>query len=246
MSHYKAKQLLISAAGYYRREKESISKLEIRKKINEIKYLSAQKKVPKISLRKEIIHLENTLESVFELEKTLLKQKTKEAAKIDALKKEVNTLRKALVASKDKDLRKKVDKLTHVLGEFKAKDEIGRDVALSKKVAAERKFKVIKTPKVLDPHTIARVEQMEDRLEALKHDLMLHKEKYHDTEKITQIEQKIHLVEKSLDLFYKRHPQIIPRVVTEGKQTLLFEELPREEEIVLEKELPLPPPPRMG
>ena len=62
MASFRTIQLLSRISSIAQREKESFSKTEIIKKINEIKYLSSQKKVPKLTLRKEIIHLENQLE----------------------------------------------------------------------------------------------------------------------------------------------------------------------------------------
>ena len=41
-------------------------------RINEIKYLARQKKVPKLTLQKQIVHLEQQLRSIFELERKIL------------------------------------------------------------------------------------------------------------------------------------------------------------------------------
>lgn len=284
MSHYQAKNLLVKAATYYRRQKESVSKMEIRKKINEIKYLSAQKKVPKISLRKEIIHLENTLEGVFELEKTLLMQQQRESVKVNALKAEIAALKRLLAVSGDKNLKNKVDHISHVLGEFKAREDIGKDIVLSQKAIAERSME----KGGLSQETIDRVHLLEHRLKALKDELS---KAGKDEETVMMMERKIGMIEASLINFHREHPELrelknIPLKPTTGhlpfaglerneekelrgspefvkssafrkpgvKHTFVLGGpddkkqivLSKEEEIALEQELPLPPPPRMG
>ena len=47
--------LLQKAATISLQKWDAVSKQEIQRKINEIKYLSSQKKVPRLSLRKEVI-----------------------------------------------------------------------------------------------------------------------------------------------------------------------------------------------
>ena len=103
MGSLKAKQLLLRAAKYLDKERSKYSKQEIVKKINEIKYLSAQKKVPRLTLRKEIIHLENKLGTVLEFEKDLLKKKKEESTKVKALKKQIVSLKNKLTTYKDKN-----------------------------------------------------------------------------------------------------------------------------------------------
>ena len=65
----KAVQLLLQAATLYHEQKESFSKTEILKRINQIKYLSKKKGSSKFDIRKEIIKLENQMQDIFELEK---------------------------------------------------------------------------------------------------------------------------------------------------------------------------------
>lgn len=290
MSSYQAKALLVKAASYYLRQKEAVSKIEIRKKINEIKYLSAQKKVPKISLRKEIIHLENTLEGIFELENALLLQQKRESVKINALKAEIAALKRLLSVSGDKDLRKKVDHLAHVLGSFKAKEEIGKDVALSWKAAAKEPREEPSVPSITDEQTIERVRLLQERLEALKQELAVSKELRKDSgraeedSETKEIERKILLLETSLNKFYRENvsenrlermkpvemkPEKEAEAEPEAEEAL--QEIPfsrpigvrhtfilggpgEKKELILsegekrklEKELPLPPPPRMA
>ena len=108
MVSYQARELLTRVALTYRHQKDAFSRQEIVKKINEIKYLSAQKKVPKLSLRKEIIHLENKLKSIFDIEKTLAAQNKRESSKVAALKKRIRNLSERLAAAEDKDMQKKI------------------------------------------------------------------------------------------------------------------------------------------
>ena len=82
MSSLHAIQLLTTAARLARDEQESFSKVEITKKLQDIKYLSSQKKVPRLSLRKDIIHLENQLQGVLGLEERFAREKNKESIEV--------------------------------------------------------------------------------------------------------------------------------------------------------------------
>ncbi|MDP3989609.1 MAG: hypothetical protein Q8Q01_00190 [archaeon] len=116
--------LLQKAATISQQKWDAVSKQEIQKKINEIKYLSSQKKVPKLSLRKEVIHLENKLERVFEMEESFSSRKREESLKITSLKRQIAAMQKRLAACDEKDLQKKVDRLTHLLGDYLARQEV--------------------------------------------------------------------------------------------------------------------------
>ena len=65
MNVLKARQLLVKAAQMSLKEREIFSKERLVQRLQEIKYLGSQKKVPKITLRKEIIHLEEDLSGLF-------------------------------------------------------------------------------------------------------------------------------------------------------------------------------------
>ncbi len=262
MSFVNATQLLLKAAQHYQKEKQTFSREEISKRINEIKYLSAQKKVPKLTLRKEIIHLENKLQGVYELERKMLSQKRQESAKVTALKRQIAELQKKLAAAEDKDLQKKVEKLTQLLGEYTAQRGSKEDVAL-----ALAEAKGMRTP----PTTISteepdlkvmqqRIEALQDRLKMLKQEVEINKEL---KKKIPpQLEQSVETIHKKLNEIYSRFPQLQQRKLSkatmstspiierkEVKHTLLFDtppvSAPEDEDIELEKELPLPPPPKM-
>ncbi len=133
----RAKKLLNAVANAQEDRIKHINKNEISKKINEIKYLSTQKNVPRLSLQKEIVHLEQKLQHVFSLEEKLLKNEKHESLKVTSLKKQIDSLKSRLNSAEDKELREKVGKLYHILTELLAKSELKRDVQLSNALLAE-------------------------------------------------------------------------------------------------------------
>ena len=134
MGSLQALQLLTTAARLAKEEYESVSKAEITKKLEDIKYLSSQKKVPKLSLRKEIIHLENQLQGVLELEDRFARQKNKESVAVASLKQQITVLKNKLRAVGDLELDKKVEHLSFLLGEHLAKMEVASEVAMTEAV----------------------------------------------------------------------------------------------------------------
>ena len=262
MSFINATQVLLRAAQHYQKEKQTFSREEIARRINEIKYLSAQKKVPKLTLRKEIIHLENKLQGVYELERKMLSQKRQESAKVTALKRQVAELQKKQAASEDKNLQKKVEKLTQLLGEYAAQRGSKEDVALA---LAEVKSAGLSAPRVTveepDAERISqRIEALQDRLKMLKQEVDITKER---GKKIPpQLEQSVILIQQKLNEMYARYPRLLQRKISkaaitappiierkEVKHTILFDtppvSTPEDEDMESEKELPLPPPPKM-
>ncbi len=262
MSSLLARQLLLHVAHGLRKERETFSRLEISAKINEIKYLSAQKKVPKLTLRKELIHLENKLKGVLELEKKILQQKSTESAKVRSLKHQITVLKNKLHASENKELSTKVAKLSHLLGDYLAHKGTKEQVALSKKMLEEleiaTKTKEKQKP-VFNPTLVAKAEEMQSRLNSLKHEIVLHKElQTKNPEEIKAIEETIPLIQQKLREFYAKHPQLTKIDVLEYaqpvdikpaeiKHRLLFPQRDKaeEEKMALERALPLPPPPRI-
>ena len=216
--------LLSTLAVEYQRELESFNRQEISKKINEIKYLAGQKRVPKLTLRREIAQLEQRLKGVYELEKKVLKLK-----KIGSLKRQNTILKKKLAASKDKHLHHKVGKLSHLLGENLAKKEVARDVMLTqgKKVPE-------KVEEPLGPGS-SQLEMLYHRLKAVKGELEIMKEMEKDDDKVKLIEAKILLLQEKLEKLGKGRQFAIER--EQPKHTLKMD-LPH-------SELPLPPPPKI-
>ncbi|HLD80154.1 MAG TPA: hypothetical protein VJA18_06355 [Candidatus Nanoarchaeia archaeon] len=234
MASLQALQLLNKAAQISRQQKESFSKPEILKKVNEIKYLSGQRKVPRLTLRKEIIHLENQLQGIMELEKKLLREKNKESLKVTSLKQQIESLKQKLRTGEG-EFDKKVEKLTHLLGEHLAKKEISQQVAATSLRMAPSEE--VKKEKGADA---GKVMMLEKRLEALKQELQIHKElESKNPHEIEEMEERIALIEEKLRQ-YKKQPESM-----EVQHRMMFE--PKiVKDVEVEKELPLPPPPRMG
>lgn len=271
MSSSKARQLLLAAAYLYKHEREHFSKDEIIQKINEIKYLSAQKKVPRLSLRKEIIHLENKLQAVFEIEQQALQRKKGESIQVVSLKKQITTLQKKLQTAEDKNLQKKVEKLSHLLGEYLAKEGSKEEIQQVEQILGKKNAKKQKIvhPKQLLPQiaeqqitadVLRRVEELHCRIALLKQEAAMaaHLQKTTPAH-IKSIQDKITFLESKLQEFQAGKnvskaapessmpitaPEISPHLeTTEIKHRLLFG--PIESEDTLQRELPLPPPPRM-
>ncbi len=143
MVRLKTRQLLDSVARIQDGHNKELSRDEIKKKIEEIKYLSGKKKVPKLSLQKEIIHLENQLHSLFEVEKRLLMQSKQESSKITALKKQVNSMRLKLDKSTGTDIEQKIEKLTYIMGQILAKSDTAENVRLREELEKSHKKVVL-------------------------------------------------------------------------------------------------------
>ncbi len=233
MGSLQAIQLLTTAARLARDERESFSKVEINKKLQDIKYLSSQKKVPRLSLRKDIIHLENQLQGVLELEERFARQKDKESITVASLKQQLSALKNKLRAVEDLDLDKKVDHLSFLLGEHLAKREIAVEVALTEAVAPvsilplEEKAQI---PEVAEKKVEEKIEEkteelpedkhqasldtgkkaamLQKRLEALKGELDIHRElESKSPREVKVLEGKIALFEGKLQQYYEQHPE---------------------------------------
>ncbi|HLC91363.1 MAG TPA: hypothetical protein VJI15_06370 [Candidatus Nanoarchaeia archaeon] len=238
--------LLEKLADASQRDREIISKEEIKKKINEIKYLSTQKKVPKLTLRKEIIHLENEFKKMDVLEQKIGRLQKSHHAKVASLKKENAALRQRLAATGDGDISNKVNKLSHLIGESLAKKEVHDDVLLSEKIAQDIKDA---------PEAAQRATMMKQRLDMLKQELENSKAKEAENpEKIGIIEQMIANVEQSLAQFAPSEQEEPPGwysqeslekqpLEPEIKHDLIFHPPPPKKRFVNTGVLPLPPPP---
>jgi hypothetical protein len=200
-----ANQLLTRVAQEFQQQKESFSRKEIMKKINEIKYLSSQKKVPKLSLRKEIIHLEEQLKGITQLETALLKMKKQESAKVGALKRQNTYLKKKLLATEDKHLPQKVEKLSHLLGDCLARHDVQKAVNTTHL-----------PPKTNQPINVEAVMQ---RLEDLRNQLELNKAK--DPTRVESMEQQIDFLENKLKLL-----QMPVQTSGEVKHNIMFQHTP--------------------
>jgi hypothetical protein len=216
MSHLKSKKLLVNAAKAQRNMKEKISRKEIEHKINEIKYLASQKNVPKLSLRKEIIHLENKLENVFEMEKKLLHTKNNESTKISSLKRQIDILKTRLEHAQDEDLREKVGKLSHLLGDALAKSQSKTDIKLSKEILSimdeveKAKRDANKDNKLISKRVI----MILHRVKSLKHEIEINaKLQKGDPGKLKKISDSLNILEQKLEAFKTKNPQLFASMV---------------------------------
>ena len=230
MGSLKARQLLVTLAMKLETERLSFSRQEIVNKINEVKYLSAQKKVPHLTLRKEIIHLENKMKSVFTLETKLRRKEKDEKYKVASFKRQITILKKKLDTHEDKELNRRLGKLSHLIGDFLAKHGTEIDVELSQEIMKELHIKeknkkepltkkvkggkvveqqVIEQGHKLSPEELSKVQQLQDRLDALRHQLAIHKElEIKNPEQMKFFEEKIALFQDKLDKYYDKYPEL--------------------------------------
>lgn len=270
MSSLHAIQLLTSAARLAREEQEIVSKVEINKKLQDIKYLSSQKKVPRLSLRKEIIHLENQLQGVLELDERFARQKDKESIAVASLKQQITMLKNKLRAVEDLDLDKKVDHLSFLLGEHLAKREIAGEVAMVSAAPVQESSTAEQTEEQVEEKHQAGLDEakkaamLQRRLDALKQELEIHRAlETKKPQEMQEIERMITLLEEKLQQYYEQHPEAMLHEIGsvdvpanfEVKHKMLFPQTEQKEEESVQEDseemkeaqrlLPLPPPPRM-
>lgn len=226
MFFLKSKQLLIKAAKLSQKKEEKISKREIRKKIHQIKYLTSRKKIPKNTLRKEITRLEKQLQSVFLLEKKL-KEKEKETNKeIADFKKQIRDMKRNGCISKDITLRKKVEKLSHLIGDLAAKEVIKKEVNFEKS-------KISITEKTAPVLTLKKIDELQEKILALKNSGKC------SPEKIFQLKERLTNLEKRLPVRYLYEPNVTRHKMLFGSNVKKTPELKKDV-----KEIFLPPPPK--
>src|SRR3989344_1700095 len=230
MSSMQALQFL-TAAAKYAREEQGFSKDEIIKKLQDIKYLSSQKKVPRLTLRKEVIHLENQLQGALELEQKLSREKDKDSIAVTSLKQQLAVLKNKLKAVEDLELDKKVDHLSFLLGEHLAKREVAGEIELTKAMENVRN-----QPPQIVMGSSKKAAMLQRRLDALKQELELYRElKTKKPAELEQIEKSIEVIEAKLQQYREQHAEVEPEEDTDVQ----------EKDMELQKQLPLPPPPRM-
>ena len=135
-----------------------------------------------------------------------------------------------------REMDKKVERLSHLLGEHLARKDISREVIFAEGINA------LSTAKKEDPETAVKVMKLQRHVELLKSELGLHKElETKNPEELRALEDKIALIEEKLQQYKSLLPEQKP---IEIKHKLLFEQ-PTEVEEADAGQLPLPPPPRM-
>ena len=214
MSSLKTQQFLLKVANFYLNERATLPKADLLRKINEIKYLSAQKKVPKLTLRKEVIQLEHQLQRVFQIEEKINLKEKQESVKVTSLKRQLSQLRNRLVMAEDRDLQRKVEKLSSLLGECLAKNNSAEQATLQEHVLAEQ-------PEDKESH----LQLLQQRLAALKEQLDVREDL--SLQARQQLEAKIELLEEKLQQLHseiQEHEaasEVIPEK-EEVKHTLIF------------------------
>lgn len=264
MSSLHAIYFLGTAAKFARSEHETVPKSDIVKKLQDIKYLSSQKKVPKLSLRKEIIHLESQLQGVLELEERFARHKDNESVTIASLKQQISLLKNKLRAVNDMELDKKMDHLSFLLGEHLARQEMEGEVQMAESTesaASKANLDIAKKAAML-----------QKRLQALKEELQLNRElETKKPQEVKLLEAKIELFEQKLHDYLEQHSgAVIQHVATietpseesnpyaqdiEVKHKMLFPQFNVQEEkesnldestmMEIRRQVPLPPPPRL-
>lgn len=255
MDTLKTLDFLGKVSSIYVYSRRNFSTEEIVQRINEIKYLTSQKKVPKLSLRKQIILLEDQLQGIFEVEKKILAQETREIAKIAALKKQIAGLRANLASRKDLDLQAKVSKLCHLLAECLAKKEMNEDIKLACKIEAElikNKPPVPSLEKIEQEYRLAKINALEEKLALLRKELIrrrsrdqeLIREERTDLHQVTLLEEKMAAIENKLKELYQNASGLKPRdavnhTLMMEKQISGMDELPSEEGLIFHTPPPL-------
>ncbi|MBI2103244.1 hypothetical protein HYT55_05350 [Candidatus Woesearchaeota archaeon] len=206
---FRTRHLLELASQAYAQSTRQIPKEKISKRIEELKYLTSQKSVPRLSIRKEVLHLEEQLQTILEVEKALQQQEKRESEKIRELKKQNELLRRRLAATEDKDLQKKVNRLSHLLADVAARKEIKRDVSLQQK-----KSKKTERQDETEPVPVASLTELEQRLESLKSLVDLKKAQGTEPQMISLLEDRVAQVEEKIKQLKQEKPIV--------KHTLLF------------------------
>jgi len=185
MVSLKAKQLLVKAAKIGEGEEEKISREEINSKIKQIKYLSGKKKIPKTTLRKEIVRLEKSLRGILILEKKFKNKVKNDNREIELLKRQIEELKQRLSIAGEEGLKKKVDKLFHLVGDLMAREETKREVNLDKVRMNLEKKSIVETPN-------EKIERMEKKIYLLK------KSGNHAPKEIEVFEEKLNNLKEKL------------------------------------------------
>lgn len=255
MSSLKAQQLLHELARLSDKQRGSFSREEIISKINQIKYLSGQRSIPKVQIKREIAQLEEQMHKVFDLEAQLKKLKKNDAEKTALLKKQIAALRAKIAQSEDRDLSKKVARLSYLLGDLLAKRGTSEDIKTNERLLKEMEVRLYlpAKKKVIEVAGVDKSSSLKEKLAVLKQKVEGYKSAGLDPIKISMIEIQIAELERKiypaslpentdistppvLDRSNIRHEMFFdtPVKVSEQKTGVLDE-----------SELPLPPPPKM-
>tara|TARA_Y100000310_G_scaffold168490_1_gene168547 strand:+ start:193 stop:792 length:600 start_codon:yes stop_codon:yes gene_type:complete len=123
----RTKQFLISVAQCVDKSRRKIPEKEIKERLKRLKKLSTKYEQP-LQMQKELSELERNIRGVFKLEKVLKENDKKERAEISSLKRQVTILKQKIATAEDTELRKKVDKLSFLMGDLMARHETQREI----------------------------------------------------------------------------------------------------------------------
>lgn len=181
--------------------------------VQELKDLSAQKHVPKLTLRREILELEKKLHLLLSVEQRVRREKQQESIRVEAVKEQMSILRRRLAASEDKDVHKKIDKMTHLLGESLLRQDVAEEVAAEVSRAAEEKPEEQK-----DEQRRKQLQQLEGRLQSFQKKLQFSGA---DGEQAAAVRKLFAVIERKVQALRRQYG--LPETpVKKAKHTLLF------------------------
>lgn len=207
-----AYDLLLHASRSAEEMEFALSPPEILQQMHELKALTAQKNVPKLTLRREVLELEKKLHSLLVFEDRFRQKKNLETMKVTALREQLARMRKRLAACEDKDLHKKMDKVTHLLGESLVRQEVTEDIS---RTEAEK-------PTEGEPEVVRRkqLQMLEEHLHTVQRRLTFLEEKEVPAEQLERVKQTFALIEGKVQAL---HRQLGEEATTKkAKHTLLF------------------------
>ena len=121
-------------------------------------------------------------------------------------------------------------------------------LSFSSLVKAEINLSQVDEREVVEPDKLQTLQQ---RLQLLKHELEIKKHMGEDNKNLKVLDQKIKLIDQKLHSYVTMADigsaaSIGTEKPASEKHSLILGELPKQAEVGLEKELPLPPPPKMA
>ena len=142
------------------------------------------------------MHLEEQMQSIYEIEKALLKQKKEESTSVASLKRQITILKKNSGATRTKDLQCKVERLTHLLAETMSNDRVASEIKEINRTVP-RLSRVIAAPTMRVSQN-SRVTDLQQRLMLMKNELAILKHQEKDPQLIEDLEKRINLFESKL------------------------------------------------
>lgn len=164
MSLLHTKRFLLRLAQRTFKREGHLDRKEISRRLEKLKRL-AHEKTPPLTIKKELLHLENQLHGVFRLEQKLQDEDKKEKAEIQTLKKQVTQLKRTLQLSQQQEVKKKVDKLSFLIGDLMARHETEREI--QSKEIIQRAIEAQQQPE-LGPSVDEQITLFEQKLATLK------------------------------------------------------------------------------